>query len=83
MDTITTISAIVAAIASIIAIVSSERNSKRYILKRINRLEKRKRKIEWEQDQRLGFNRPRYVITPADEKIAKLNKKIEWLKQLL
>ena len=83
MDTITTISAIVAAIASIIAIVSSERNSKRYILKKINRLEKQKRKIAWEQDQRLWFHRPINLITPADEKIAKIDMRIEWLKQLL
>lgn len=83
MDTIAAFAAIVAAIASIIAIFSSERNSKRHILKKIIRLEERKRKIAWEQDKRFGFRRPLNLITPADEKIAKLDERIEWLKQLL
>ncbi len=83
MDTIAAFAAIIAAIASIIAIFSSERNSKRHILKMINRLEEKKRKIAWEQEKRFGHKRPLTLITPADEKIAKLTEQIEWLKQLL
>lgn len=83
MDTITTIASIVAALFGILAFISSERNSKRHIYKRIDRLEQKVHDIDRTLDCTYGFRRARNVITPLDEKKEQYLSEIDHLKRLL
>lgn len=83
MEAITTIAAIIAAVASVFAVLSSERNSKRYIYKRLERLEKQLRKIDWQLHCKYGYSLPHFEITPLDKKRERVVSQIEKLKRLL
>lgn len=85
MGIIGTIAAVVGVIVAIIALVSSTRNSKGNILKRIDGKEEQIRKIDHELMLRYGMNRKRIgvVITPLDKRKSKLQAEIQKLKRQL
>ena len=83
MDFVIIIFSVIAATAGVVSAVVAIRNSKRYILRRIEKLEQKVRKIEWDQDRKYGLRRPHNVITPLDERKEKYLSEIENLRRLL
>ena len=84
MELTGTISSVVAAIAAIIAAIVTVRASKGNILRRIDKKEAQIRRIDNQMIQRYGL-RGRFpkVITPLDEKRARLQNEIEELRRRL
>lgn len=84
MDIVGIVASVVAAIVSVIALIFTVRNSKSYILKRIDRKEKIIQNIDFRLVQLYGSNRRQGgIITPLDERKSKLQKEIEELKRKL
>ncbi len=84
MDIVGIVVSVVAAIASVIALIFTVRNSKGYILKRIDQKEKIIRNIDFKLVQLYGLNRGQGgIITPLDARKSKLKKEIEELKRKL
>ncbi len=80
MDYIGTIAAIVGAVTGIIAL----RDSKRYILRRIDKKQKKIRKIDYELDCKYGLNRGcGGYYSPLHQQRDKLQEEVEELHRLL
>ena len=75
---------IIAAVAAIVGSWITLRNTKGNIMKRIDRKEEQVRKTDYQLNLKYGLNgRAPKVITPLDEKRAKLVSQIEELKRQL
>ncbi len=83
MDFVIIIFSVIAAIVGVVSAVVAIRNSKRYILRRIEKLEQKVRKIDWDQDRKYGHQRMHIIITPPDRRRQKYLDEIERLKRLL
>ena len=81
MEMIAIISSVVAAIVAIAALVFSIRNSKASLQNRIARKEAKIRRIENQQFQLYKPHDRPNVITPLDEKKARLQSEIDDLKR--
>lgn len=73
----------VGTIAAVVAAVYAVRNDKAHIKCRIRKKEQKIRELQTEEGRKYGINIPRGAITPQQEKIDRLKKEIEDLKDRL
>lgn len=70
-------------IVGLVAIIITVRNSKRYKLKRIDRLSVKRQQLENARIRKYGFQRQSTLITKEDEKIRHIDEQIKMLRRSL
>ena len=83
MELIGIIASIMAAVVSTISLVFTVRNSKRFLLRSIDKKEQRIRQIDDQNYRKHGLYYRRINITPLDEERDRLNDEIEIMRRLL